>query len=266
MTHLPGIIHNPWDKKTHVLWSSTPENKAIIFVHGFSGNYSSWGGFPEMIVQNKKFKGYDIFIMEYSWEDRAELTGATFREFLTALFSDRKEVTDTSTPPFERDENYKQIIIAAHSLGAIVARVALLSAYKDKVDWLDKTKLMLYAPAHNGANIIQLAASTLGALGSIGEALPSIFKLRFPSLIDLETNTSKVIDRLRNETKQLLSQGKGDFTKARSVLFGGKDRIVDPSPFGEDAEIISIPGIGHSEICKPTTYFSKPFKVLEKNL
>ncbi len=270
--HYVGKIDNPWKKKTNVLWAVEPVGKAIIFVHGFKGDYETWRGFPELLADDPKLEGWDVFFPEYDWRNRAQLTGTSMYEFLKAIFASPASVFTSSKPALERDDptfKYTEVILVAHSLGAVVVRVALLTAHKAKAGWLDRTKMVLYAPAHQGANIISLGSEALGALAVIGKIIPPLLKGWFPSLIDLEvsgTTKSELLNRLESETQALLDAGSGEFTKARAVLFGEDDRVVVPSPFCGDAIMGSVPGVGHGSICKPTTTFIRPYETLVQTI
>jgi hypothetical protein len=57
---------------------------------------------------------------------------------------------------------YKRVILAAHSLGAVICRWALLFAHNKKKagaadhGWVDRTAMVLFAPAHMGAVVSDL--------------------------------------------------------------------------------------------------------------
>lgn len=270
--HYLSRISNPWKKKTtNVLWSLNPDGKAIVFIHGFSGSFNTWKGFPEMIADSPGFEGWDIFFVEYDWGDQVELTGRSMFEYvLQPIFENPQSLfkSSSSTVTRPQDFQYKQVVIAAHSLGAVVTRVAMLAASRAKVAWLPNTKMVLYAPAHNGANIVSLGSEALGVFGAIGKMLPNVLKVKYPSLIDLESvpgvGKSDLLKRIESDTKALLDAGKGDFTKAQAVLYGGDDRVVVAAQFCQDTDFKSVPNISHTAICKPSNTFDRPFTMLSQ--
>ena len=57
------------------------------------------------------------------------------------------------------DFTYDQVVVIAHSLGAVIARQALLNAWKQHEPWCGEIRLVLFAPAHKGARVQELVES-----------------------------------------------------------------------------------------------------------
>ncbi len=263
MTHADGVIKNAWKRSTRVMWSRTPNGKAIVFVHGFKGGYTTWDGFPSRILKEPSLDGYDIFFVEYEWADRAILTGSALKDFFDSLFNSPDKYFGNEFTRLNRQATpYTELTIVAHSLGAIVTRFALLDAQALGLSWINSTKMLLFAPAHLGADIITLGTDALGVLGLFGVTAPAL-KIKYPSLIDLEhITTNTTLDSLRTKSQNLLNAGNGQFTIAKVVLFGTADKVVVPGQFCSDPPLRAIPSIGHTGICKPTPTFDEPFQTL----
>jgi pimeloyl-ACP methyl ester carboxylesterase len=147
-----------------------PPASLLIFIHGFGGNaIGTWNHFPSLLLMDDDFKKSDIVFYGYdTFCGQAGDHAAEFYHFLDKITCPRLN----GILPINQGLNeriYKNILLVAHSLGAIILRQALLLAEIDNRSWLDKTTMALFAPAHNGANIIPLAK----------EALPGFLKQIF---------------------------------------------------------------------------------------
>src|SRR5713226_7104842 len=73
-------------------------------------------------------------------------------------------VNGTLRPELHRkaEFQYGSVVVVAHSLGAVVARQALLDLDEDRnPKWLNKISLVLFAPAHMGADVVPLGTEFL---------------------------------------------------------------------------------------------------------
>src|SRR6185295_4153533 len=102
-------------------------------------------------------------------------SAANLFELCHLLVSDPAEyLNGTGYPALERPTNhqYELVLFVAHSLGAIVARRAVLTATMTGAPWVAKTALLLFAPAHLGATDVarlpELLPKPLRALGPLG--------------------------------------------------------------------------------------------------
>jgi pimeloyl-ACP methyl ester carboxylesterase len=150
------------DRDVDVLFSIAPDGRALLFIHGFSGDaVKTWSEFDALLQTCPAFAARDIFFYGYDGL-RAEMNASAsiFRDFLDRMLVRGAALVSDSLPAgVERpyDFAYRECVIVAHSLGAVIARRALLDATRMNAMWLSRIKLVLYAPAHKGASIAKLA-------------------------------------------------------------------------------------------------------------
>jgi len=257
---------NKPEKDIQALFAVQPNRTGILFIHGFSGDaIKTWSDFHELLPGSAKCSGSDIFFYGYDGL-RAEMnsSAAIFREFLDRLFGETKTFLAINLPPSAQrvaDFKYDKLIIVAHSLGAVISRRALLDATRINSVWVTKTKLILYAPAHKGARVAELAievASSFSFLKFFGMGA------RFESpLIDELRPESRALRTLLKDTKYALSNGDNRHLVAAQVIIAEHEKIVENESFGEDPPPVAIPETTHTSVCKPNKNFLKPFSLLE---
>jgi pimeloyl-ACP methyl ester carboxylesterase len=254
------------DKDVQALFAAQPNRKAVLFIHGFSGDaINTWSDFHELLPACPKCNGRDLFFYGYDGL-RAQMhaSAAIFRAFLDRLFGETKAfLTDNLPHSAQRGDGfgYDELIIVAHSLGAVISRRALLDATKLKSDWVAKTKLVLYAPAHKGAKVADLAlevASSFTFLKLFG------IGARFESpLIDELKPKSLALEKLLQETEAATTMGANRHLIATKVVIAEYERIVENETFGDDPPPDAIPNTTHISVCKPTKDFLQPLSHLE---
>jgi hypothetical protein len=149
-----------------------------------------------------------------------------FCEFLNLLFTQPLTIIN-HTLPYKwlrpKEFQYSKIIIAAHSLGAVIGRWSLLFARDKQYTWMNKTTLVLYAPAHMGARVVRLACeSRLDILISFVRSFT-----RFSSpLIDELAPGSPELQALQQKTLAAINAGDSPYLIATKVVFVAKERIV----------------------------------------
>lgn len=261
------LLDLPLGYKSKAKWARKPSGKAMIFIHGFGGkSINTWSQFETLIPSYKQLAGYDLIFYGYhSMRKGIDDNAEEFLRFLDIIGSTPSAIINQSvhTSNFDRKRDktfhYDKISILAHSLGAVVTRSSLLKAHNIRYGpksslytWLDTISLLLYAPAHSGADIIKLATDFMGVfridLSRIKFALSFIVK----PLNDLEVN-SDFLQKLKIETDKSLSiLGSKSHLKAQLVLIGSKDDIVSPKKFCEDPDPVTIENKDHTSICKPS--------------
>jgi pimeloyl-ACP methyl ester carboxylesterase len=103
--------------------SSQSNEAAVIFVHGFTGDWQkTWGRIPQFLGANQKLKGWDLFGFGYESRRRFDLLGmwsadAALPEIATKLYA----FIRTEVPPGK----YKAIALVAHSMGGLVVQEAV---------------------------------------------------------------------------------------------------------------------------------------------
>lgn len=240
-----------------------PTRKAVVFVHGYGGNpNSTWADFDRLSILRAEFSGYDLIFYEYDGlESELRASGHLFYKFLDWLFNSSLIAINNALPKgSERPTTfgYDEIVLVCHSLGAVISRLALLRATKESQKWVSKIRLVLFAPAHKGARVRELALEVathykfLGLFTSWGRfKSPLIDQLKQGSieLTELETETAKELTRGAN--KQLI---------ARTVCIAELEHIVFNDKFCQDPQPDPIRHTTHTTVCKPRKRrFGKPF-------
>ena len=249
-----------------VFFATGHATQLVIFVHGYGGNaITTWKSFFTLLRNDPSFFDKDVIYYGYkSKEYQAADHAGDFYDFLNdhALSSASSSyfIMALDERSFEK-RKYEKVTIVAHSLGAIVTREALKTAYDNKRDWLPTTQMMLFAPAHLGANILPLVFYTLDIF-NLTRLIGSYFKYKTPVLNDLEKG-SDILKKIMSETKELLQNQNGSFTKAKCVVHAKGDRVVENLKFNEDRDAKRIEGKSHSKVCKPTLDYEEPIEFLK---
>lgn len=252
------------DKETRVLFSIADPLRAVIFIHGYSGNtLSSWHNFQGLLPGRAGFQRSDIFFYGYDGI-RSDLysSAATFRIFLERLFLETQFVTSIAPPSIFPRKGYVEIIIVAHSLGAVIARRALLDAIDEGKCWPNRTSLVLYAPAHKGANIVNLISDTISGW-PLGTAIGNLLRFGSPLIEQLKPG-SKDLQKLLCDTEEKIDAGYNTCLTAKRVFIAQFENIVENERFCKDPPPKSIPGTTHISICKPRSSFLVPLYELEE--
>jgi pimeloyl-ACP methyl ester carboxylesterase len=268
-THFSGC-NLPWGRKSRAHWAVTPTKRAIVFVHGFGGDaIGTWQQFPRLLALQDGCCGHDLIFFGYDGlRTYAQNSAVQFREFLRAIGERAASVTNPLLDPAARrpeDFAYEQITVVAHSLGAVVTRRALLDAHLlaeagGGFDWLKRTQMILFAPAHMGANVLGLATSVMITFQL--HLLGAFAKHRFPVLADLEEE-SRTLTILRSETLEAMKKPGSEYLRAKRVILADKDKVVWPHRFANDPPPETLPGT-HTSICKPSDEFVEPVqRILE---
>jgi hypothetical protein len=162
---------------------------------------------------------------------------------------------------------YRRVVIVAHSLGAVVARRALLnidSSHRPP-SWLTGTRLVLFAPAHKGAYISKLVFAALTGV-TLGLPISSLAKLYFKSLEGLEKGSDE-LKALETDTLKALRKRDGRAQEpfsAVKVVEPQKESVVIQDHFGEDRRSTPAPGSTHLLVCKPREDFPQPLREVEE--
>ena len=124
--------------------------------------------------------------------------------------------------------------------------------------------MILFAPAHMGANVVVLA---LEAVSSIPFLRYFPFLARFESpLIDQLRPGSPELTALVRETSDASSQGMNAHVLAQKVVIAEYEKIVRNVTFCNDPPACTIPDTDHTSVCKPSLDFPVPLEFLEECL
>lgn len=271
---------NRFGSDTRAHWSIKPATHLVIFVHGFGGSPAkTWPAFPALIAEKAPpphfdylFYGYDGVTLQAN--SSAQAFATMLYDFLAdpAAIINQTIATSWQRAPFA----YQRIVIAAHSLGAVVTRGALLHAYRRRqegvvVPWLDSVRLALFAPAHHGAYAAKIAYAALTGESWSLLKLGTLFATSSLPLLDDLQPQSTIIQELHKRTQTVIdefkAQGKAvpSFIRAEAVLWALRDKVVVNNPFFEDAPEESL-DTGHLGVCKPDRPNHKALEVVWKLL
>ena len=240
-------------EQSTAFWSRNIPDNLIIFIHGFNGKAkSTWDNFPGLIGQYKEFGKCDVIFYGYDGLNvAAEYSAIKFKKFIDDMFFKPFSFIAKDIKKFgKRPDNfrYKKILLVAHSLGAIITRRALLNGKNENLLWVDNTKMILFAPAHNGASDIEGLVSSV-ITGPL-KLLTTLGQYTYVVLDDLKED-SLTIKNIVAETNNFLAKGEGGFTKAAAVVWAEKDKIVKANAFCADPPPIPIDDKTHTSVCKP---------------
>jgi pimeloyl-ACP methyl ester carboxylesterase len=247
--------------RTVAYWSRNPSRHALLFVHGFRGRAeATWQNVPTEAQNRAECEGLDLLFYGYeSTTRRARFHALRLGIFIAALLTSPMEIIARSleVEPQARQSDfaYRKISVVAHSLGAVICRQMLLDARRGALAWRHLLELILFAPAHMGADVMHLLDETpnLGLL----DILVSAVKYKVPILHDLAPGC-QTLAILLDETVKALDAGNEPSLVARRVVFGEDDKIVSPNQFASDPVPLTIPSKGHINVCKPTAEYDLP--------
>src|SRR6266705_1056150 len=120
---------------SRVWWSHKPGGCVLIFVHGFNGQaLATWSSFPSLLTKQSKFSDWDFVFFGYDGLHTEAVTSAVdLGQLLDMISSSPSQLygASTASPHAARrhPQAYKRIVLVAHSLGAVVARRAMLDGY-----------------------------------------------------------------------------------------------------------------------------------------
>ena len=263
MPHSAPIKLKQYGSKTTVYFTLDNPRNLIVFIHGFIGNATTtWYDFPMLVRSYPEFSDSDIVFYGYdSVTGHVSHKSLHFYNFLVELIE--KKLRINSLIERHNEYDYEKIIFAAHSLGSIVLRRGLLFAKAGNRNWLNRTRMLLFAPAHKGASPNRIIYDSLS---SYAKVLAGMTKLALPVFENLEP-ASQTIRSLTNDSNLYINAGQGDFTRAFAVIWAETERYVHPENFCIDPPPEMPPGTNHFSVCKPSVpNYMKPFDILVNSL
>lgn len=189
-------------------FSVVPNRKAMIFIHGFGGDpLATWANFHTLLPIKPEFSAHDVFFYGYDGLWAELISSATIFEcFLNTMLTNPLPVINNNLPASgKRDSSfsYDHVLLVGHSLGAVIARWALLPSKPEKKDWEGKVSLVLFAPAHKGADVPRLALEATEGFKFL-KLFVSFLNFKSP-LIGQLTKGSDELKFLESETLKALS-------------------------------------------------------------
>jgi hypothetical protein len=241
-----------WGHGSVAIFAEQPANRLVIFIHGFGGKaVKTWSGMHELL-EYPKASGSDVLFYGYgSLSAPARNSATLFRELVDAAASNalpwQHALREAGAVGGTRD--YSDILIVAHSLGAVVTRRALLDAIRAQHPWVDKVRLLLFGPAHMGARLLELKALLRSSISAIIADLFTIAQMRAPVLDDLSEGSQFLADLL-SESEQQIAAGRGRALVAERVIFGERDYVVRTDPFASDPLSVVWADEDHTSVCR----------------
>lgn len=233
-------------------FAKQPARRLLVFVHGFGGQASAtWAGTETTLVADARAATSDLVYFGYrSLHAQPEMSAGTLRQFLHVAAGSSPAWTTLAHRALGAtlSRDYDKVLLIAHSLGAPVARRALLDAIRERAGWVGKTQLQLFAPAHLGAYLHKVRKELGGITGLIA-SLTALAKLKVLSLDGLEPG-SAFLTQLLEDSRSELANGWHAQIKARQVIFGDGENVVMTQRFLEDPPVTVWAGEDHCSVCR----------------
>jgi triacylglycerol esterase/lipase EstA (alpha/beta hydrolase family) len=238
---------------------------AVVFVHGYSGAaVKTWIEFPDLLTSGGELEDKDFIFWGYdSVHEHTDSCADRLQSLLNALLTSPAASRRPGAIPRKGSSPYRRIVVVAHSMGAVVARRALLLGDETNASWTSRVRLVLYAPAHHGARL-ELADSFLSSL--LG-AIWTSAQYRSPAINQLRSSSTYLDDLIQDVSAALKKSPKPSHLVALRVIHARQERILSfpEKRFGEDPVRKLIDGT-HTSVCKPKSAESAAMKELREAL
>jgi len=214
-------------KDSWAYYAVTPPRRALVFLHGFKGkSISSWSEFHRLIFTVPVFKEYDCFFVGYDALYASLVSSSKrFYAFLRDLFSCSADSRSRLSVIDRRELPYREVVVAAHSMGSVVVRKSLLEADEDGQAWVRHVSIVLYAPAHFGARIVPYISTVLDK--TLLRAVVPLIRYKCHPIDELQVD-SPLLKSLAFEDRHRLSADPSKaFLVARRVIHAYDDDVVE---------------------------------------
>ena len=260
-THHIRMTQLPAGLDTRALWAIQPGGNLLVFVHGFGGaSVGTWSHFPALLQGRAQTAGWDAVFFGYDGlHTPAAFSAATLRDFIREFETNSAWHANQELDPSHHRAplTYQRIAIVGHSLGSIVSREAMCQGLRRGDTWPDKCCLLLFAPAHTGADVILLVRETLPhSMTALAQSVAQLFG-KFKVLKDLVPESRALVALKQQVEHQLRTNGKSAVT-AKLVVHANDDRVVRPEDFIPEDEPLTPMVATHTSVCKPEDSFLKP--------
>jgi pimeloyl-ACP methyl ester carboxylesterase len=245
-------------------FSRNPDGRLLVFVHGFMGNkFTTWHKMHEELILEPAVAGCDLVFYGYaSVQPQALASAGLLRRFFQDLITLAPAVKAQMPAPRRAMMNpgYSKIVIVAHSLGAAITRRAILDLHQMGAPWTKDVSLLLFAPAHCGAQLAALKKELVQNSGSMWlSGLSTLFAINSQAARDLEPD-GEFIKRLKADTAKAIEKASAGYLKARKVIFGLNDSVVLVERFCEDPPEDIWVNHNHTSVCKASSEFRDPIR------
>ena len=255
---------------SQALLAVNPTRKAVIFIHGYSGDsLTTWQQFDILLPQETKSSGHDLYFYGYDglYSDMVA-SSAIFANFLKSILKTPLLLIGRVLPgSVNRDQQfeYDEVIIVAHSLGAVIARWALLDLHDNETPGLNRFRMILFAPAHRGARVDRLAAAIGSGIPLLG-FITTAFRFKSPLVEQLGEHSVFLEDLQQRTNDAILAVGKQPYLVAHCVCIAEYEKIVTNLKFAQDPPAIAIPKKDHTGLCKPNAAWRLPLDEVLRGL
>lgn len=266
--HYPGDTlprQNWFGVMTRAHWARQAAKRLVIFVHGFGGDpVDTWANFPDVLRGIDKLADCDFIFYGYDGlTDQANNAAAKFHDFLDRYLAQPADIINGRQPVNNARAafTYDRVVIVAHSLGAVVTRRALLRAqHVQKLDptanpWLGAVRLVLFAPAHNGAHAAAIANAFLMSqdwwVAKVTAAIGQVF---VPLLQELATGSQLITQLMADTTTAAATAASMDHLIAKRVVWADDENVVFNQDFFRDPPSKLLYGTDHFSVCKPDAF------------
>ena len=250
-------------RRSKGVFSYHPNGTLVVFVHGFTGSpEGTWRDFPALLPTEPRANGADAMFFGYDsvFGNPAD-SAKQLREFMDVLWTSPAACWPDVIAKGRAGKQwlgYSKLVLVAHSLGAVVSRLALHDALArpSGPSWGKAAQMVLFAPAHKGAyrkEFIDLLGQTLLMVPKAGR----IFKITrwaiqktIPAAEHLQPKSKMLVD-LENTAVELDRKKGLRSATAKRTVFGSRDLVVLQIPFGCDPPAGIARGDGHTSVCKP---------------
>lgn len=253
--------------KTFVNWAREPVYKAVVFIHGFNGSsLETFGAFNDEFRNRAEYQGRDVYFFGYdSLFDQISNSALNFLYFLRDIHDNLQAMVADSKATLKREQKYTDITIICHSLGAVVTRVALNDGFQSGDHTLiNSCRLILFAPAHQGAQKTFSNISFPGYLAALGPII-HYFVVTLDQLLD----KAIIIGPMQDKCREIINEHHiTSFTVAKKVIWASPERVVINSRFLDDPEAVQYrqKKVSHVKVCKPTRQFTLPLDEVKQVL
>jgi pimeloyl-ACP methyl ester carboxylesterase len=253
-----GACGAPISPASTARWARREAKMCIVFVHGYGGGATTTcGDFVEIAISRPEFALADLVFLDYESLTRSAPFNAGVIFSALKLLAENYPVftKNVGAPKRKKTFKYKSLILVGHSLGAALVRNVAMAAKMERSRWAESIRLALFAPAHSGANILELIQIAGG--GGLSVFLRPLIAAGFflsPSLKDLEVG-SVYLNKLRDDATFI---GEHNTTVAKLVVHASEDRIVTHNTFFRDPPCKPYNRHGHMSCCKPEKDFLDP--------
>ena len=256
---------NTFGDEVFANWSKSPGETAVFFIHGFRGNaIKTWVEFPAYITSDPRFRNCDFFFYGYdTLRQQIGYSAAAFYRFIDDIYKSNDTIYNESIGnalgQSRKKITYSNIVIVAHSMGAVVTRFAILNAIKEKAVWVQQAKMVLFAPAHRGALVHKLWVDSLPPLIN---AIANVINFTLVTISELDPKSDTLKDLLSKSEKYLNTTYEPCIT-AKEVVAASRDNIVKTLDFLNDPVPTPLQG-NHTSVCKPRKGFEQPLNIVAK--